>query len=432
MYEIQSKSDFQAGATLIVRIPEEEVDKKALYTILDDQPDFVLPFRHRVIDGQIEFTYQVGNRSKLAYLSGNRSPGEYADLWIGILQPLLDCGDWFMTPYSFVLKYEYLYCDKNGRVDFVYIPSVRACSDYSALKSMVTEVAKQNRVTDIDLENRVIWAIQDFNPNELLQMVRPYKTNPVSNPIPQQNPAPQPYPQPMQPGPPAAQPPMPQPAAEYRPVAPVPAAGTQRKPDDIAINFQPNWKAPKEERPKSAKKEKELRPPPPPKEKGGLSGKKKTQQQEIIGGAAAMPRPDSVPGHPVVPAYAPPMYVDDPVTELDDLGTNAPKFRYIGNGEHPRIIEINIAGGEVFTIGRFDVSVGVKQSSFEFDKRTKAVGRRHAAVERNADGYIIVDLSSQAGTYINGQKLPPNAPFKLEPGCRVSFGYSGADYVWEE
>jgi len=430
MYEIQNKSDFQSGATLIVRIPEEDIDKKALYTMLTEQPDFVLPFRHRVIDGQIEFTYQIGNRSKLAYMSGNRSPADYADLWLGILQPLLDCGDWFMTPYSFVLKPEYLYCDKNGNaISFVYIPSVQVCSDQYALKHMVTEVVNKNPVTDISLENKVLRAIQDFNPCDFLKMVTPYKANDVQSITTSGAPTQESNHNPAQPGPTAPKQAVPKPVVGQKPAAPVPANGIQRKPDDIAINFPPDGKAAKEMNTK-AKKKKVIKPPSAPKEKGGFWGRKKTQPQEIIQGAAAR---QFAPAYeqPNIPAYTPPIDMDDDVTQLIHE-TDAPKFRYIGSGVHPRVIEIGINNGAIFTIGRFDVSVGSKQSNFEFDKATKAVSRRHVAVERSADGYSIIDLDSKAGTFINGQKLPPNAPFKLERGCRVSFGYSGADYIWEE
>ena len=78
------------------------------------------------------------------------------------------------------------------------------------------------------------------------------------------------------------------------------------------------------------------------------------------------------------------------------------------------------------------MSIGQKQCDFEFERSTKAVSRRHAAIERGVDGYGIVDLASSAGTFINGQKIPPNTPVKLDKGCRVSFGSSGADYVWDE
>ena len=435
MYEIQNKSDFQMGATLSVRIPEEDVDKKALYTLQTEQPDFVLPFRHRAIDGQIEFTYQVGNRSKLAYLSGNRSPAEYADLWIGLLQPLLDCGDWFMTPYSFILNPDYLFCDKSGKsVSFVYIPSVKACSDYNTLKSMVTDVAKQNHVTDVNLENKVVWAIQDFNPNDFLQMVRPYKGNQAQEktPMPQREVVPEPKHKTIQ-GEQLVKKVVVEkpitPIVEVKPDIQKASTDKQQKSDDILINFPADGKAAKEEK---QKKIKEAKPQKEAKEKGGFWGKKKPQQQEIIQGAGVAPIPEPVREQPAVQVYTPPPDLDDGVTQLDIYETDAPKFRYVGNGEHPRVIEVITAEGGVFTIGRFDASVGTKQSSFEFDKKTKAVSRRHAVVELSADGYIIVDLDSAAGTFINGQKLPPNVPSKLERGHRISFGHSGADYIWEE
>src|SRR5690606_31965043 len=43
----------------------------------------------------------------------------------------------------------------------------------------VTDVAKQNHVTDIKLENEVVWAIQDFNPKAFLQMLKPYRVQAV-------------------------------------------------------------------------------------------------------------------------------------------------------------------------------------------------------------------------------------------------------------
>ena len=494
MYEIHSKSDFQSGATLIVRIPEEEVDRKALYTILNDRPDFILPFHHKTIDGQIEFTYQVGNRSKLAYLSGDRSPKEYSDLWFGILQPLLDCWDWFMNPYSFVLKSEYLYFDKNGKsASFVYIPSVQACSDYCSLKSMVTEVAKQNHVTDVSLENQAVWAIQDFNTTEFLKMLKPYRAPAAQSIPPQQMPAPEPAPlqhkaqsekpvQPAQLAQPAqqisrheqlAQPaqqiarpeqlvqPAQQMAQPEQPLQPVQMhpqpqqvplgqpmdfqsnealkkqAEMPKMHGEISINFPSGGKQPKEKKEKKeksswldSKKEKPAKPPKAPKEKKSSMWMKK-QQQEIIQGAAAMAHPYPANEHLPHPNVFPQLDDDSGITQLEFVESDAPKLRYVGNDEHPRVIEVAVDASGIFTIGRFDVSIGTKQSSFEFHEKTKAVSRRHAVIERKMDGYFIVDFGSSAGTFLNGQRMPPNAPFKLERGCRVSFGYSGADYVWE-
>ena len=111
----------------------------------------------------------------------------------------------------------------------------------------------------------------------------------------------------------------------------------------------------------------------------------------------------------------------------------SPKFLYKGAGKHPNEIGVNIPYGARFTIGRFDTFIGTKQSDFEFEPKTKAVSRRHAVIERKTDNgcYYITDLNSSAGTFVNGNKLIPDKPFKLENGFNVSFGHLGADYVWE-
>jgi len=108
-----------------------------------------------------------------------------------------------------------------------------------------------------------------------------------------------------------------------------------------------------------------------------------------------------------------------------------PGLLYIGNASLPPVIQVSLAAGELFTIGRIDTTIGKKKSSFEFDKKTKAVSQRHAAIERDNNCYLIIDLSSSAGTYINNKRLPPNTPYELKAGTRVSFGNCGADYVWE-
>lgn len=99
----------------------------------------------------------------------------------------------------------------------------------------------------------------------------------------------------------------------------------------------------------------------------------------------------------------------------------------------PQAIPVELPLGGRFTIGRFDVSVGRRQSDFEFDQRTKAVSRHHAVLERQMDGnWRISDCGSKAGTFVDGQKLQPNTPYRIRSGARISFGTAGADYVWEE
>ena len=59
-YEIQEEYDLEKGLMFRAMFPEEVVDKKALYTVQNDMPDFLIPFKCRTIDGFMQCTYFVG------------------------------------------------------------------------------------------------------------------------------------------------------------------------------------------------------------------------------------------------------------------------------------------------------------------------------------------------------------------------------------
>jgi hypothetical protein len=124
-------------------------------------------------------------------------------------------------------------------------------------------------------------------------------------------------------------------------------------------------------------------------------------------------------------------------TELSEITESLPvvvqrvNLKCVGKSELPQLINVAVNVGDIFSIGRHDAAVGRPQSSFEFDKKTKAVSRRHAVIERDNEGYKIIDLSSRAGTFVDGKKLPPNTPYLLEAGTRVAFGNFGTDYIWD-
>lgn len=430
-YEIQSKNDL-SGVTLVTRFPEEDLDRKALYTIQADRPDFLIPFHCRHVDGQVECSYQLEQRGKLQYQYGTRSPREYIDFWGRLLQPLLDCDDWFLKSFSFVLDPQYLYAERNGDICFLYIPTVSDCSTYDDLKGMVKELSTHNSVSDPKLENQVLhMIIQDFQPAQFLRELRaakmpdPVKVQPVQPPVP---------------GPTAGG------SLSARPEAGSLAAEPDRKAldseekapggNEIVIDLDGGGKVKKE----SGKGLFGIKKEKPKQEKRGLFGGKlgkvsKEQKKEIfLGSAAEEQKPVYTPGR----AEQQPQQVwmsdeseSGGLTQLDE-GADGPCLFLASTEALPGRIPVQIEPGRAFTIGRFDVEVGHKQSDFEFDKLTKAVSRRHAAIERDEKGYFVVDLSSRAGTFVNGERLTPNVPCRLTQGCRICFGTGGADYTWME
>ena len=447
-YQIDSRSDLLAGASVTVRIPEEDLDKKALYTIQKDMPYFVIPFSSRNVDGEMEFTYKIGLQSKLQYLSGIRTPGEYVQLWSGALKPLLICGDWFMKPYSLILSADYLYYDRNkNSICYLYIPSVADCSEHSSLREMAAEFSKYISVADAALESKVLRAIiMDFNPKEFLKMLEAsvaaempmvQAPGPIRSWIPEQE-----NKKALQ-GQAGIYTKEPAVVSQQEIFVPEPAALMQPDrrqgiPGDICINIPAKGKAANKAK-ESGNGRKEAREKRAqrwqPAQDAGVNENRNRRRSpvEVIDAIpiSAYDQPDRVSRvYRGVPVFSPPTEMRD-VTQIFSEPECGSRLRLVGSVLLPPVINVTISAGGIFTIGRFDAVVGRQQSSFEFDKKTKAVSRRHAAIERSADIYLIIDLASSAGTYLNGQKLMPNTPCELGHGCRVSFGNAGADYVWE-
>lgn len=431
-YQIESKSDL-SGVMLVVHFPEKDLDTKALYTIQADRPDFLVPFRFRCVDGEAECTYQLGGRNKLLYRCVSRDPRELTGFWERVLQPLLDCGDWFLKPFSFVLDVQYLYIDQEGKtVSYLYIPSKQDCADSDSLRELAAELAQKNPSTDAGLEVKVLRAImQDFQPSAFLQMLRETQPAALAKTLAPEVHAPTTLPVKAEPIQPALEKQASH-TSETSEAQKIPQAPKESKlsdDGDIHIDLPGSEKSPKPKKEKKSifghKEEKKK------KKEGGLFGKKKGLPKEIILGAAAeSPTPVSAVPFAAVDS----IMEEDNVTVLQDPDTpTGCHFRLVGEPGLPREIPVVLDDGGIFTIGRFDVTVGRKQSDFEFAGKTKAVSRHHAAIERTEDGgYAVVDLGSAAGTYVDGERLTPNVACRLSPGCRIAFGTAGADYVWEE
>jgi len=438
-YAIQSKNDLLTGATLTVKIPESDLDRKALRTIQADRPEFILPFHFRCVEGEIEFVYQIGSHNKLQYLTGNRSPTEYAEFWSSALNPLLDCGDWFMKPYSFILSAEFLYYDKSKKtICYVYIPSIHDCSEYDDLKEMAAEVSKQIPVSDMVMENKVLRAImKNFNPQDFLQMLKAYMSPPT--PVSERE---VPFTRDFGIAPFYPNPNTHAPAGRDVVIPPVrDREKEQGSSGDIIIDI-PEKGALKKKKKKAKENKKSPENPSAKKEKatkekttfkgvGSLISRLKSARQKTPQQPAPSVQTEREPDHPAAAVQKSPAVFSD-VTQNAPIMAAGARFSYVGRAPLPLVIDVRIAAGEVFTIGRYDAAVGRQQSNFEFEKNTKAVSRRHAAIERDEGGYSIIDLASSAGTFVGGQKIPPNTLCRLEKDTRVSFGNSGADYIWEE
>jgi S1-C subfamily serine protease len=81
--------------------------------------------------------------------------------------------------------------------------------------------------------------------------------------------------------------------------------------------------------------------------------------------------------------------------------------------------------GQVETVAKAYIGLGRHPlSDVRFDsERDLDVSVRHAAILRKPDGYVLQDLGSKNGTYVNGQRVATDTP--LASGDVIGFGPSG-------
>jgi pSer/pThr/pTyr-binding forkhead associated (FHA) protein len=87
-------------------------------------------------------------------------------------------------------------------------------------------------------------------------------------------------------------------------------------------------------------------------------------------------------------------------------------------------IEVEISGGQGYIIGRSD-----NKSTYlpdidlaDFQALELGVSRRHAALVHHHQHLHLLDLSSVNGTFLNGERLAPEAPYPLSHGDKILLG----------
>ena len=95
------------------------------------------------------------------------------------------------------------------------------------------------------------------------------------------------------------------------------------------------------------------------------------------------------------------------VTIMGGAHTGGAFLRLDKNGDKALPASVRLPESGRFTIGRFDVSLGIQQSDFEFSHEVRYVSRKHASFEHSVGGYTVTDLGSKAGTWINGYIFAP-------------------------
>ncbi len=94
--------------------------------------------------------------------------------------------------------------------------------------------------------------------------------------------------------------------------------------------------------------------------------------------------------------------------------------------------ELGLTGAYTL-IGRKDIKHGnlPDLDLTEMDVR-KVASRRHACIEFDQKNYVVTDLMSTNGTWLNGEKLPVNQRVILSNGDEITFGRNGVKVKYKK
>jgi pSer/pThr/pTyr-binding forkhead associated (FHA) protein len=85
---------------------------------------------------------------------------------------------------------------------------------------------------------------------------------------------------------------------------------------------------------------------------------------------------------------------------------------------------ITLEGGDDLLVGRKDNQRGIYPDvDLGLDGGYDAgVSRRHAIISPQGGGFVIEDLASANGTFVNGRRLQPETPTPIRHGDELKFG----------
>lgn len=97
------------------------------------------------------------------------------------------------------------------------------------------------------------------------------------------------------------------------------------------------------------------------------------------------------------------------------------------------MLTVTFPNGQTFTlsgdyadVGRADVAQNWRPAldviPFGGGAPDLGVSRHHARISHDADAYLVTDVGSTNGTYVNGRGVDPNQPAPLHDGDTLSFG----------
>ncbi|ABX40430.1 DUF6382 domain-containing protein [Lachnoclostridium phytofermentans] len=93
--------------------------------------------------------------------------------------------------------------------------------------------------------------------------------------------------------------------------------------------------------------------------------------------------------------------------------------------EYDTLIPLESTKYDTIEIKEYPFYIGTAKNNLGYSLINTAVSRYHAKLEKDESRFILTDLDSTNGTFVNGRKLMPNENFEIKQGDTVSFANIG-------
>lgn len=143
-------------------VPEEEaIDEIAIKVIRRDCPDFLLPTKTMMDDGELEISYELSDGIRMSYCAMQLSKGEFIELLKSMLTPFKICNNWFLDYHNILLDLDYILVGKDGiSVKYAYIPVASYAQSEKEIGKFFEDVIFNIDVTDDP--NYTVTLLRDY------------------------------------------------------------------------------------------------------------------------------------------------------------------------------------------------------------------------------------------------------------------------------
>jgi hypothetical protein len=160
------QSSFEANY-LNIRLDElAQMDDIAVNVIMEDCPDFIIPFRIVNINDSVTLKYKLINTVALEYMDTTLNKYKFIKLYMNLLTPFIKGNDWFLNYHQFCIDTRYVFLDKaSGVAHYIYVPEYSYSNTDEEIFGFFKAVF--NRITITDDANFQVRLYQYFARNNV-------------------------------------------------------------------------------------------------------------------------------------------------------------------------------------------------------------------------------------------------------------------------